>query len=216
MGWGAVQAPPAGVASSLASPPQPQIKLKPAILVHHLDTVFLRVLQLCCPRPGPPPRYRSWPRPSPTPSRPGFRRAPWLPWRVIFSRVPVKTTVFPDTGDDLAGAAMSSTVSHSSSRFHRLHIVRLVEEIMDGFGHHPADAFDMLQFLQRVLGLHAVEENIDIAIAPRQQPRGGFADMADAQRIDETVQPDGAAALDRRHQVFDHLVFAFLFPWRLS
>ena len=46
---------------------------------------------------------------------------------------------------------------------------------------------------------------------PRDQPRRGFADMADAQRIDQPVQPDGAAALDGRHQVFDHLVFALFF-----
>ena len=47
-----------------------------------------------------------------------------------------------------------------------------------------------------------------VRIVARDQPRRGFADMADAQRVDQAVQPDGAAALDRRHQIFDQLVFA--------
>src|ERR1700709_1002442 len=36
---------------------------------------------------------------------------------VIFSRVPVNTTVLPDPGEDWAGAAMSVPVSHSNNRF---------------------------------------------------------------------------------------------------
>src|SRR3954462_9804902 len=41
------------------------------------------------------------------------------------------------------------------------------------------------------------------AVAARQRQRGGLADMADAERIDETIQRYVAAAANRGEQVAD-------------
>ena len=46
-------------------------------------------------------------------------------------------------------------------------------------------------------------QRVERAEVAREQPRIGLADMADAERVDEAVQVDLAARLDRPHQVAD-------------
>ncbi len=50
----------------------------------------------------------------------------------------------------------------------------------------------------------------------RQQLGRRFADMADAQRIDETVERNVAARVDRGDQIFDHLVFLVVVALRFD
>ena len=80
---------------------------------------------------------------------------------------------------------------------------------MDRLGHHATDAFDMLQFFHRIAGLHAVQERVQRQVMAGDDTGRGLADMADAQRVDQPVQPDAAARLDPRHEVGDDLVFFF-------
>ena len=85
---------------------------------------------------------------------------------------------------------------------HHLDIVRLGEEVGDGFGNGRPDAFDIVEFGIGLAGAvagggeHGVAERLDAAIGPRQQPPGDLADMRNAERIDEAVELDGAACLD--------------------
>ncbi len=62
--------------------------------------------------------------------------------RVNFSRLPVKTTVLPATGLSVATASGGSGVTCWSKLCDDFAIVRLAEEVDDGFGDDRADAFD--------------------------------------------------------------------------
>ncbi len=80
--------------------------------------------------------------------------------------------------------------------------MRLGEEIGDRSRDRRADALDIVE-LGEGLALplsrrraHRLEEGFGRAVVAREQPRRGLADMANAERIDEAVEPDIAARLD--------------------
>ncbi len=90
--------------------------------------------------------------------------------------------------------------------------MRLGEESGEILGHRGTDLVDRDQMLPgRALGtagqfLHRRAPIDQGMIIQRQQPRGGLADLADAQPIDEAVEPDPAARLDRVEQFPDRLL----------
>src|SRR3546814_2537158 len=48
---------------------------------------------------------------------------------------------------------------------------------------------------------HRLPPAFEVAVAARQQLGGGLADLADAEGIDEAIEADGGAVLDRLHQL---------------
>ena len=89
-----------------------------------------------------------------------------------------------------------------------LHVVRLGEEIGDGLGHGRPDALDIVELGDRpplpghrAAAIMASRKASARAVASRQEPRGDLADMADAEGIDEAVEPNVAARLDGREQL---------------
>src|SRR6476620_4028717 len=87
------------------------------------------------------------------------------------------------------------------------HIVRLGEEIGDGFGHRGSDAFDIVELgvsLARAVGRsskHGVAEGLDAATGAREQPPSDLANMRDAERIDEAVELHPPARVYCREQL---------------
>src|SRR6185437_4762341 len=98
----------------------------------------------------------------------------------------------------------------------QLAIVRFLEEFVDRLGHNLSDAADMGELFHGILAPHRLDERVDIEEVAGQKPGVGFADVADAECIDETVKPDLAARVDGSDEVFDELALAFLFLLRLG
>src|SRR6185437_14516999 len=84
------------------------------------------------------------------------------------------------------------------------------EEVLDRLRQHFADAFYLVEFGDRVLARHRLQERRDGRIAARDQPCIGFADMADAERIDETVHCDSAPLIDGGDQIVHELALGLL------
>ena len=85
--------------------------------------------------------------------------------------------------------------------------MRLVEEILDRLGDDVADALDGVEFLNRAIAFHRLGPFGAFVVIARQELGRGLADMADAERVDEAVERDIAAAFDARHEILDYLVF---------
>ena len=109
--------------------------------------------------------------------------------RVMRSSAPVKTTVLPATGDDVSTASSGVDLDLAQQRVDHLDIVRLGEEIDDGLGDDVADPADIVEVADRPRcrgrrrpRASRRESAVDRAIGARQQPRSGFADVADAER----------------------------------
>ena len=89
----------------------------------------------------------------------------------------------------------------------RFAVVRLLEELDDGVGHHLADPLDGVEVLiglrlrARGRGGDAVAQRFDRSVMAREQLRVGLADMADAERENQPVERDGAPRLDSREEV---------------
>ncbi len=132
--------------------------------------------------------------------------------RVMPSSVPVNTTVLPASGEvDAAAAAKSATATSRSRSPTASPIVRLGEEGDQVGGDRRADAVDVDQLAPgvgvRIGGrAHRILPAGERAVVPGQQARRRLADLADAERVDEPVERDGAPRLDRRQQVVDRLL----------
>src|SRR5262249_49715384 len=85
-------------------------------------------------------------------------------------------------------------------------IVALTEIVLDALDHGVADLVERVHLGYRLLvvpgDLEAgVVEGVPGAVAARQRQRRGLADMAHAERIDETLQRYSAPALDGAEQI---------------
>ena len=103
--------------------------------------------------------------------------------------------------NDLAG----QFVKHGS-------VVGFAEERHEVSGDRRADAIDADQFRMRVAGfisggVHLVAQARERAVVPGQQPCRRLADLTNAERIDKTLEHDGAALVDGSHQLL-HRLFA--------
>src|SRR5208282_6247524 len=77
----------------------------------------------------------------------------------------------------------------------------LGEEIGDRLDDDRPNSIDPRQFLGGVGSARGGAQSLPLAEMARQAPRVGLADMANAQRIEETVERDRAARVDRVEQV---------------
>src|SRR5688572_20011925 len=80
--------------------------------------------------------------------------------------------------------------------FQGLPVVRLVEEMADRARDHRSDVRRLQQLL-----LGGVFQRRQVAEMARQVARRGFADVADAERVDQTLQGRGARTLELGYQV---------------
>ena len=91
---------------------------------------------------------------------------------------------------------------------HHVPVVRFTKELDHRLRDDVADAIDGIEFVP-CIALHAprrhhlLAEVIGRAIGARQRTRRGLADVADAEREDEPVEPDGAARIDGIEQLPD-------------
>src|SRR5690606_34702701 len=89
-----------------------------------------------------------------------------------------------------------------------LEIARFLEELDDGTGDDLAYSIDIVQVFPNVAReisglLHRLGEDIICAVMPGQKLGRRLADMADAERIDEAVERDRTALIDRIEQLPD-------------
>src|SRR5690606_1209782 len=82
---------------------------------------------------------------------------------------------------------------------HHFAVVRLAEELDDLFRERIADAADRVEILERMVALDRLDELLERAEVACEEPRDRFADMPNAERIDESVERDLAARLDGGH-----------------
>ena len=124
--------------------------------------------------------------------------------RVIFSSVPVNTTVLPATVESLRGFSASRMRDLRGRAARRAcGCAPRRNNRATACDHRVADLVERIHFLVRLLvalgELEAgVVKRLPRAIAARQRRRRGLADMPDAERIDETLQRNLAPRLDGR------------------
>src|SRR6185437_5262248 len=87
-------------------------------------------------------------------------------------------------------------------------IVLLAEIAAHSLDHRVADLIERVHLGDRLLVAlrdlqRGVVERVPRTVAARQRQRRGFADVTDAERIDETVEPDLAPGIDGVEQVLD-------------
>ena len=124
--------------------------------------------------------------------------------RVIFCSAPVKTTVLPATGLPLFTASIGSDAHLGQQRVERPLVMRLDEEIRHRLGDDVANAVDIVDPLARLAvrrgvarGLAQIFESLE---RPRQPDGVGLADMAYAERENETIEHDFAPRFNRLEQ----------------
>ncbi len=118
----------------------------------------------------------------------------------------MNTTVLPATGDggrDLLGV---EDAHFAGQPLDDAPVVRLAEIGREALDHRVADLVERVHLRARVgvaLGEPdaGVMKRLPRSVGAGERARGGVADMADAERIDEAFERDLAARRDRREQV---------------
>ena len=113
----------------------------------------------------------------------------------------MKTTVLPASGWSAATASIGVVVTSASKGIERGLVMRLGEEIDQRFGDGRTDAVDRVDLGPALGAERRRAQRGEIAEMAREAAGVGFADMADAERIEEAVDGDGPPRLDRREEI---------------